>query len=78
MKLITEVLEDSVEYITEANEEGEKEYFIEGVFMQANTPNRNGRIYPTDSLEKEVKSCLPKRNLHASCIAKKSNFLYNK
>ena len=27
MKLITEVLEDSVEYITEANEEGEKEYF---------------------------------------------------
>jgi hypothetical protein len=55
MKLITEVLEDSVEYITEANEEGEKEYFIEGVFMQANTPNRNGRIYPTDILEKEVK-----------------------
>ena len=52
MKLITEVLEDSVEYITEANEEGEKEYFIEGVFMQANTPNRNGRIYPTDILEK--------------------------
>ena len=55
MKLITEVLEDSVEYITEANEEGEKEYFIEGVFKQANTPNRNGRIYPTDILEKEVK-----------------------
>tara|TARA_R110002167_G_scaffold25644_8_gene88808 strand:- start:303 stop:953 length:651 start_codon:yes stop_codon:yes gene_type:complete len=55
MKLITEVLEDSVQYITEANEEGEKEYFIEGVFMQANKPNRNGRIYPTGILENEVK-----------------------
>ena len=55
MKLITEVLEDSVQYITEANAEGEKEYFIEGVFMQANKPNRNGRIYPTSILENEVK-----------------------
>ena len=55
MKLITEVLEDSLEYITEANEEGEKEYFIEGIFMQANKPNRNGRIYPTSILEHEVK-----------------------
>jgi hypothetical protein len=55
MKLITEVLEDSLEYITEANEEGEKEYFIEGIFMQSNKPNRNGRIYPTDILEQEVK-----------------------
>ena len=54
MKLITEVLEDSLEYITEANAEGEKEYFIEGIFMQANKANRNGRIYPTDILEKEV------------------------
>ncbi len=55
MKLITEVLEDSLEYITEANADGEKEYFIEGIFMQANKANRNGRIYPTDILEKEVK-----------------------
>ena len=55
MKLITEVLEDSLEYITEANEEGEKEYFIGGIFMQSNKPNRNGRIYPTDILEQEVK-----------------------
>ena len=55
MKLITEVLEDSLEYITEANADGEKEYFIEGIFMQANKANRNGRIYPTEVLEKEVK-----------------------
>lgn len=54
MKLITEVLEDSLEYITEANADGEKEYFIEGIFMQANKANRNGRIYPTEVLEKEV------------------------
>jgi hypothetical protein len=35
MKLITEVIE-SLEYISEANENGEKEFFIEGIFMQAN------------------------------------------
>ena len=55
MKLITEVLEDSVQYIVEANADGEKEYFIEGIFMQANKANRNGRIYPTEVLENEVK-----------------------
>ena len=36
------------------NEDGEKEFFIEGVFMQANQKNRNGRIYPTNVLEREV------------------------
>tara|TARA_Y100000114_G_scaffold48779_1_gene44411 strand:- start:1571 stop:2218 length:648 start_codon:yes stop_codon:yes gene_type:complete len=53
MKLITEVHE-SIEYISEANEDGEKEFFIEGVFMQANQKNRNGRIYPTEVLQREV------------------------
>ena len=53
MKLITEVYE-SIEYISEANENGEKEYFIEGIFMQANKKNRNGRMYPTEVLEREV------------------------
>lgn len=53
MKLITEVHE-SIEYISEANEDGEKEFFIEGVFMQANQKNRNGRVYPTEVLEREV------------------------
>ena len=50
MKLITEHLE-SVEYITEANDKGEKNVFIEGVFMQAEKQNRNNRIYPKDILE---------------------------
>ena len=49
MKLITEHLE-SVSYITEANEKGEKNVFIEGVFMQAEKQNRNNRIYPKDVL----------------------------
>ena len=53
MKLITEVYE-TLEYISEANADGEKEFFIEGVFMQANQKNRNGRIYPTNVLEREV------------------------
>lgn len=53
MKLIKEVYEN-LEYIAEANADGEKEFFIEGVFMQANQKNRNGRMYPTDILEKEV------------------------
>ena len=53
MKLITEVHE-SIEYISEANEDGEKEFFIEGVFMQANQKNRNVRVYPTEVLQREV------------------------
>ena len=52
MKLITEVLD--IGYVTEANENGEKDFYIEGIFMQANKQNRNGRIYPTDVLEREV------------------------
>jgi len=50
MKLITEHLE-SVEYITEAKDNGEKNVFIEGVFMQAEKQNRNNRIYPKTVLE---------------------------
>jgi hypothetical protein len=50
MKLITEHL-DQIEYITEANDKGEKNVFIEGVFMQAEQQNRNNRIYPKDILE---------------------------
>ena len=49
MKLNTEHLE-AVNYITEANEKGEKNVFIEGVFMQAEQENRNKRIYPKNVL----------------------------
>lgn len=54
MKLITEVIENDIQFVTEANESGGKNMFIEGVFMQSGIPNRNGRVYPTSILEKEV------------------------
>ena len=55
MKLFTELVED-VQYITEANEKtGKKDMFIEGIFLQAGIKNRNGRMYPIDVLESEVK-----------------------
>tara|TARA_B100001059_G_scaffold142522_1_gene142449 strand:- start:534 stop:1190 length:657 start_codon:yes stop_codon:yes gene_type:complete len=54
MKLITEHIESELEIICEAKKNGEKDYFIEGVFMQAEQKNRNGRIYERDTLEKAV------------------------
>ena len=54
MKLITELNED-IQYISEAKEDGKKSYFIEGIFMQGDIKNRNGRMYPADVLDKEVK-----------------------
>jgi len=54
MNLITEYTEDSVEVITEAKEDGKKNYFIEGIFMQGDIKNRNGRIYPSATLENEM------------------------
>ena len=53
MKLITEINED-VNVLTEARDDGKKNYFIEGIFMQGNIKNRNGRVYPTEVLDKEV------------------------
>jgi len=54
MKLICEQLED-VEFICETSKAGKKNYFIEGIFMQANVKNRNGRVYPKEILQKETK-----------------------
>ena len=54
MKLITEYTESDVEFITEAKEGGGKNYMIEGVFAQAESKNRNGRIYPQMVMEKAV------------------------
>ena len=53
VKLFSEAVEE-VEYITEAKEDGGKNYKIKGVFLQANIKNRNGRVYPMEVLEKEV------------------------
>jgi len=54
MKLITEHLDEPLVYMTEANDNGEKSAIIEGIFMQAEGKNRNGRIYPKAILEKAV------------------------
>ena len=53
MKLITETFED-VKFLTESAEGGVKNYFIEGVFMQSDTLNRNKRMYPTQILMNEA------------------------
>lgn len=55
MKLITEMNED-IKITEELNEAtSEKNYFIEGIFMQAEQKNRNGRVYPRSVLMDEVK-----------------------
>jgi hypothetical protein len=54
MKLITENLEDVQYVITEDKKTGQKKSMIEGVFMQADQKNRNGRIYPKAVLEGAV------------------------
>ena len=53
MKLIREEIE-SVKVITEATKSGKKNLYIEGVFLQGNIKNRNGRMYPMETLQKEV------------------------
>ena len=53
MKLITEVTED-VKYIAEEGSEGKKSLYIEGIFLQGNLKNRNGRMYRVETLENEV------------------------
>lgn len=54
MRLITEVFNEDCQVMTESSEDGKKSYFIEGIFMQGDIKNRNGRIYPTAVLEKEM------------------------
>ena len=53
MKLICE-LQEAVNYELLEEENKPKQYFIEGIFMQSERKNKNGRIYPLEVLEKEV------------------------
>tara|TARA_Y100000356_G_C11181578_1_gene247166 strand:- start:97 stop:747 length:651 start_codon:yes stop_codon:yes gene_type:complete len=52
MKLITEEIENVEVIVEERN--GKKSMFIEGIFLQGDLKNRNGRMYPMDTLRKEV------------------------
>jgi hypothetical protein len=54
MKLITETIEDT-ETLVESNESGGKNYFIKGIMMEANTVNRNGRMYESKILMAEAR-----------------------
>ena len=52
MRLITENIED-IKILTE-EKDGKKQLYIEGVFLQSEIKNRNGRVYPFDVLQNEV------------------------
>lgn len=53
MKLICEVTEE-IKVIREGTEKSPKGYYIEGIFLQAELKNRNGRMYPRELLNKEI------------------------
>lgn len=54
MRLIKEITEE-VQYTSVLNEEtGKRSHFIEGIFLQSNMANRNGRMYPKETMQKEV------------------------
>jgi hypothetical protein len=53
MKLITENIEEVKVLVEETD--GKKNLYIEGIFLQSEMKNRNGRIYPFDVLDREVK-----------------------
>jgi len=67
MKLITEMNED-VDLLIESSDSGKKNYFISGVFMQAEQKNRNGRVYPMDVLGPKVE------NYNENFVSKKRAF----
>lgn len=53
MKLFCDINE-SIQVLTEESAPGQKNYFIEGIFLQGNITNRNKRRYPMETLQKEV------------------------
>jgi hypothetical protein len=55
MKLISEFAENELSFLVEADKKtGKKNYKIQGIFAQAETKNRNGRIYPMPVMEKAL------------------------
>ena len=54
MKLIAEYVDQDIQVVKEATESGEKNYVIEGIFAQAESKNRNGRVYPREIMESAV------------------------
>jgi hypothetical protein len=54
MLLITEHKEDNIQTLVEDAGSGKKNYFIRGIFMESEQINKNGRIYPSAIMEREV------------------------
>ena len=54
MKLIKEETFDIVKNIIQESADKPKQYFVEGVTIQSNIKNRNGRIYPDEFINREV------------------------
>lgn len=54
MLLITEHTENNIQTIAEDAGNGKKNYFIRGIFMESEQVNKNGRIYPSSIMEREV------------------------
>ena len=54
MKLISEFVENDIEFLVTEEKNGKKNYAIQGIFAQAEKKNRNGRIYPMPIIEKAV------------------------
>jgi hypothetical protein len=54
MILMTETIADDIELVTEDTADGKKNLYIEGIFLESERKNRNGRIYPKSLLEREV------------------------
>ena len=54
MKLISEFVENDIEFLVTEGKNGKKNYAIQGIFAQAEKKNRNGRIYPMPIMEKAV------------------------
>lgn len=82
MKLITDISENT-KCLLERNDNGEKTYFLEGVFMQASKRNRNGRIYEKAVLkdavdryiDEQVKTNRAVGELNHPCFKRNTNVL---
>lgn len=59
MRLVTEIFEDIQCTMLEESAGGKKSYFIEGIFMQSNVPNRNKRNYPKPVMESALNKFVP-------------------
>jgi hypothetical protein len=61
MAVFLSELNESIETITEAADSGPKKYSIKGIFLQSESVNRNGRIYPKHLMEREIEKYITEK-----------------